>query len=171
MMKLGEIHEHLHQMRLFVTSMVNHDMYDVRQILVKVRTSEEHTKPLFYVSGETMNCVVAGRHRNTYSEFAGLIDLLGDIVQEISKGRFIPIFVVGECLVCVSLWLGFAIKFVTERGGSLTAQLAGLDSVQPGLFDLRTSDADCRDLRPEAPSKPYLDIGRYPSNLYLYRCR
>lgn len=72
------------------------------------------------------------------------------VMKEIQRGRFIPWFIVFECLAVLSLWLAFAVKTSSEMGGDLTNQKGGFDNLAEGMTDLRLFGPACEDDRAQA---------------------
>lgn len=62
----------------------------------------------------------------------------------------LPLFIITQCLVAFGLWAYFGAKQVFEEGKDLydiVVMKAGMDSIDPGKYDLRIHDDNCTDFR------------------------
>eukprot|EP00405_Crypthecodinium_cohnii_P017638 CAMPEP_0206448050 /NCGR_PEP_ID=MMETSP0324_2-20121206/17202_1 /ASSEMBLY_ACC=CAM_ASM_000836 /TAXON_ID=2866 /ORGANISM="Crypthecodinium cohnii, Strain Seligo" /LENGTH=411 /DNA_ID=CAMNT_0053917041 /DNA_START=177 /DNA_END=1409 /DNA_ORIENTATION=+ len=71
-------------------------------------------------------------------------------LEKIIDKQIPPVFILTECVVVLLFW--FIFMFVEAGKNSDTSPLqvkAGLDSISSGSFDLRWSNSDCDDFRPQ----------------------
>lgn len=63
--------------------------------------------------------------------------------------RILPYFCVVECVVVLTFWIVGSNVYCGKNGCSWVSSVGGLDTASVGLFDLRWSNFQCEDLRPQ----------------------
>jgi len=70
-------------------------------------------------------------------------------MKALASGQIVPLFIIGECVVCFFLWCIWAIILSADEGGDMFAQKAGFDSFFKEGTDLRFYGKECQDYRPQ----------------------
>lgn len=71
-------------------------------------------------------------------------------MTDVTSAQGKPWFMITQCTVAFGLWAVNAYRKSTEDNSEALSLKAGLDTFQPGMFDLKLFDEDCNDLRGEA---------------------
>mmetsp|Transcript_18398 Transcript_18398/g.52759 ORF Transcript_18398/g.52759 Transcript_18398/m.52759 type:complete len:520 (-) Transcript_18398:180-1739(-) len=70
-------------------------------------------------------------------------------MKALATGQIVPMFIIGECIVCFFLWCIWAIILSADGRGDMFAQKAGFDSFFEKGTDLRLYGSECENYRPQ----------------------